>query len=125
MTFENIEQIVNDCIGLIQVDAQGLAQARERAAKFLTAQALLINYMREVETELGKHETVTELSHSQALRVTDGKNITERKAHVIENEAYRTELDKLKELEAKKSWLKAHIKVLENAHLMFRQFSRD
>ena len=125
MTFEQIEKLINECISLIKVDAQGLAEARDRAAKFLTAQALLVNYMREVETELGKHETVTEVAYSQALRETDGKNITEKKSHVIENPLYRKEKDQLSELEAKRNWLKTHIKVLENAHLMFRQFARD
>lgn len=125
MTLEQIEEIVNDCINHITLDAKGLAEARERAAKFLTAQAILANYMRLLEVELGKHETVTEVAYSQAIIETDGKNITEKKAHVIRNPLYQKERDKLMELEAQKNWLKTHMKVLENAHLMFRQFARE
>ena len=125
MTLEQIEIIVNDCIEKIKVDGKGLAEARERAAKFLTAQALLTNYMKTLEVEIGKHETVTELAYSQAITETDGKNITEKKTHVIRNPLYKNEREKLKELEAQRNWLKTHMKVLENAHLMFRQFARD
>lgn len=125
MTIDQVQQIVNDCVSLIKVDGKSLNEARERAAKFLTANALLANYMLELETELGKHETVTELAYSQAIRETDGKNITEKKSHVIDNPLYRKEQDQLKELEARKNWVKTQMKVLENAHLMFRQFARE
>ena len=125
MTLEQVQQIVNDCLTLITVDGKGLNEARERAAKFLTANALLANYMHELEVELGKHETVTELAFSQAIQESDGKNIAEKKAHVIQNPLYRKELEMLKELEARKNWVKTQMKVLENAHLMFRQFARD
>ena len=125
LTLAQVRDLVEKCIDLITVDAKGLAEAKERCAKFLTAQALMTNYMEVLEVEIGKHDAVTEAALSRAVSEADAKNVTEKKLLAQANPSYSRPKIKLSELKAQHTWLKTHMKIMENAHIMYRQYIRD
>jgi hypothetical protein len=125
MNFSQIKELIDEHIGLITVDAKAIAGARDRAAKFLVIQSVLATYMKDLDVEKAKFSSVVDMQYSQALRTTDGKTITEKKVHVAENAEYVKYKDSLAELDAQRDWVKTHIKIFDNAHLTFRQYSRD
>ena len=125
MTQEQVEQVVATCVGLIKVDAKGIAEAHDRTAKFLVAQTVLIDRLKAVEVEIGKHNAVVDMAYASAIKNAEGKDATARKAAAECEETYSKENVTLTELEANKSWLRAYIRVFENAHLTFRQYSKE
>lgn len=125
LTLAQVRDLIDRCIDLITVDAKGLAEAKDRCAKFLTAQALLTNYMEVLEVEIGKHDAVTEAALAQAIDEADVKGITEKKVKAQANPVYAQTKIKMLELKAQHNWLKTHMKILENAHIMYRQYIRD
>lgn len=125
MTLDQVREIIDQNIELITVDARGLAESRERAAKFLTVVAILANYLKDLEIEIGKYSATVEASFAQAMRESDGKNVTEKKAFAEENPLYSKNKVAMSQFDAQRNWIKTYMKIFENAHLMFRQYSRE
>lgn len=125
MNLSQIEQIIKNHVELITIDAKGLAEARERASKFLTITALLANYLRDLEIEIGKHSATVEASYAQSIKISDAKNITEKKVYAVEDPVYSRNKVTMDQLEAQRNWIKTYMRIFENAHLMFRQYSRE
>lgn len=125
MTKEDVLKIVEDHIDLIAVDAKGIAHAKERAATFLVCQSILSTYSRELKQKKAKLKTTVEAGYAMAIRASEGKNITEKKVNVALDKTYSKYREAFEDLEALEDWVKTHTKIFENAHLMFRQYSRD
>jgi len=121
----NLEQLVNETVGLITVTGESLNQARERAGRFLVVSAVLTTELRNLETQMVKTETAQDGSEAQAVLEGTGKNVTENKLHAKVNPLAIETKEQHKELEAKRNWLKLYIKIFENAHLMYRQLSKE
>ncbi len=122
---EEIIQAVQEHLDLIAVTSQGLAESKERAAKFLLIQAVLIEYLRQVDEELVKMSTLKEATYAQRIGKTPGKNITEKKINVAMDEEYSPVRESYGEWDALREWVKGHIKIFENAHILYRGFSRE
>lgn len=125
MNLQQIEELINENVGLITVDAKGLAEAGMRSAKFLVVCSILATYLKQLETELGKVDANTAAIFGQAVKNAIGKNITEKKTEAgMDPEVLKTAHLK-SALDAQRTWIKTHIKIFENAHVMYRQFSRE
>ena len=120
-----VSQIVNEHIELIVVDAKGLAEAKRRAAKFLVAQSILSTFLKTFEDDLARQSTLTEAQYAQGISVAEGKNVTEKKITMALYKDYTDAREFQEKLDSLKSWIKTHMKIFENAHLMFRQYSRE
>jgi hypothetical protein len=125
MEQSEIEDIVAEAVDLIAITAEGLADSRDRSAKFLVVQAILTTYLRQVNEELAKLSALRDAIFADSIRKTEGKNITEKKINVAENEKYAESLKKCEELESLREWVKGHVKIFENAHILYRGLSRD
>lgn len=125
MDFKQVEDFVDQHLDLIKVDAKSLAASRERAAQFLVAQAILANHVKSLEEARATLSSLVEARYANAIRITDGKNITEKKTFVAENAEYVEVREQLENLDAECNWTKTHMKIFENAHVLFRQFSKD
>lgn len=125
MNIEDIETLIADHLDLIVIDARGLLEARERAAKFLVAQAILARFLKDFENEKAKVVTMREASYSQCVRYAQGKNITEKKIEVDANPEYTFTREAVEKLDSIRDYIKTHMKIFDNAHLMFRQYSRE
>lgn len=125
MNDEALEQLIADTVGLIAVDAKGLAEGRARSGKFLVACAILTSALKVVETEMAKTETAQDATEAQVISELPGTKITEKKSQAKMNPEVISTKHKHAEMEAKRNWLKNYIKIFENAHLMYRQYSRE
>lgn len=120
-----IDEFISNHIDLITVDNRGLAQATERAAKFLVAQAVISSEIKNLEEQKAKIQTLNSTNYSLAIQGCDAKNITEKKM-LADTDANYTEVRELLEtIEANIGYLKTHIRIFENAHVLFRQQSKE
>lgn len=125
MDFTSIERIVNEHLDLVNVDAVALATGKERAGKFLVVQSILANYLKGLQDARAKVSTVVDASYAQAIRIAEGKNITEKKTMAECDKDYAQNREGLETLDSEVNWVKTHMEIFNNAHLMFRQYSRD
>jgi hypothetical protein len=124
-TFEEVSEAVDGCVDLITLTPEGLAASRERASQFLYVQAMLTSYLKEIDEELAKKTTLKEATFASVVSKVDGKSITEKKINVAKSEEYSSVRESLEELDALREWIKGHIKIFENAHILYRGFSRE
>lgn len=122
---DEIFEVVQDQLDLITVTAEGLASSKDRAARFLVVQATLIEYLRQVDEELAKRSTLKEATYANKISQVAGKNITEKKISIATDEEYSSVRESYEELEALREWVKGHIRIFENAHILYRGFSRE
>ena len=122
---DEIFEVVQGQLDLITVTSEGLAASKERAARFLVIQATLIEYLRQVDEELAKHSTLKEATYASKINKLDGKNITEKKINIATDVEYSSIRESYEDLEALREWVKGHIKLFENAHILYRGFSRE
>lgn len=122
---QQVAKIINDHLILITVDAKGLAEARARSAKFLVAQSILSTFLKTFEDDISRSSTIKDAQFAQGIASVDGKTITEKKANLALYQDYSNAREFNEKLGAFKDWIKTHMKIFENAHLMFRQYARD
>lgn len=125
MFFDNLEQQVSEHIALIAITDKSIAESKERSAKFLIIQAILLNSLREINRDLAKFGVLRDATYATAIRDIGGKNITEKKINVIENQDYAENKQKFEEIEALRDWIKGHIKIFENAHVLYRNLNKE
>jgi len=123
LSIEQIEEIVERGVQEIAVNAQSLADAGPRAGRFLTRVAVLTDFLRTLEEESPKHLTLVNAQYAQAIKMADGKNITEKKVEAEANPEYAAATERKGEHDAKHDWIKGYIKIFDNAHVMFRQYA--
>ena len=125
MNLEFIQKTIEDHLDLIEINAVALAQSRERAGKFLVVQAILTSYLKDLEEAQAKITTIREASYAQSIKMADGKNITEKKVEAEANPEYSSYREASERVAAEINWIKGHIKIFENAHILFRQSLRE
>lgn len=125
LTIEQIEGIVERGVEEIAVNAHALADAQPRAGRFLTRVAVLTNFLRSLEEDLPKHQTLVNAQYSVAIKQADGKNITEKKVEAEANPIYSGAVEAKSAIDAQRDWVKNYIKIFDNAHIMYRQYSRN
>jgi len=121
LTHDQIELKVAEHVSLIAITADGLAEGRERCAKFLVMIAILTDYLKQVDTDIAGVVTLKDAMYSQAIKGVSGKNVTEKKINVAENTDYTQIRQQYEEMQALHEWVKGHIKIFDHAHLMYRQ----
>lgn len=125
MTFEEVEQIVADHVGLIPMSAVALAQAKDRAAKFLVVQAILSNHLKTLRDAKPQASTMERASYAQCLMETTSKKVTENKIHVEANPKYTITREALELIDAEINWTKEHFEIFKDAHVLYRQNSKE
>ena len=125
MDFEEVKALVEEHVDLIAVDGRAMAEARERCAAFLTVVAVLTDFKREIEVDKIKINTLTEIAYSDAISFAEGKTITEKKIHMVNDSKYTEQRDCLAEMEALRDWVKKYISIFENAHVTYRQMAQE
>lgn len=123
MTNREITTFIDENMNLIVVNAKGIAEAQQRAGKFLLACSTLAHYLMGIEISLAKLRTLYEIAFANAIDVAGGKTITEKKVNAIKNVDYANAKEKYEIIEAQRAWIKTNIKIFENAHILFRQLS--
>lgn len=125
VNIEEIQKLVDDTVQKISVNKFSLANAKENASRFLVVNAILSNYLRDLEEEIPKVETLENAEYAQAYSQSPSKNVTDKKVYVNTVKTYSDAKEKKEKLEARRNWIKNYIKIFDHAHLMYRQYSRD
>lgn len=125
MTFDEIQKIVNDHLDLICMDATGLARAKDRAATFLVVQAILSNHLKALRDAKPMISTVEKATYAQAMMDTTSKKVTENKITAEANPTYSKSREALELIDSEISWTKEHFEIFGNAHVLFRQHSKE
>jgi len=125
MEFSDIETLVENGVDQISITSEGLASSRERAAQFLVIQATLTTYQKQVGEEVAKFSALRDATFADSIGKTEGKNVTEKKIKVAKDENYASAEKKCEELKSLQEWVKGHIKIFENAHILYRGLSRE
>lgn len=123
LTLEQLEKLVMDNVGLIEIDANAFSQARDRAARFLVIQAHLANHMKLLDDTKVKASTIEKAQYSQSLMSQSGKNVTENKINAEADPVYAASRESIELIDSEKDWVKRHYEIFGNAHVMFRQIS--
>lgn len=125
LTLEELEKLVMDHIGLIEVDKNAFGQARERAAIFLVIQAHLTNHIKLLDDTKVKASTIEKAQYAQSIMSGTGKNVTENKIHAEADPAYAASRESVELVDAERDWVKRHLEIFGNAHVMFRQIAAE
>jgi hypothetical protein len=123
--FSEVEKLVQSNLELIVVSPESYSEYKERAGNFLVIQAFLVTYLKDVVDELSKQESLKEAVYADAISEVEGKSITEKKINVAKKLEYVSIRESFDQLESVKEWIKGHIKIFENAHILYRGFSRE
>lgn len=124
-SFEQLQKIVHDHIDLIEISPQAIVQSKERAAKFLVIQALLSNHLKEIQDIKVKISTLEKATYAQAILGAGGKNITENKIVAEADPKYCEAREAMELVDSEVNWTKQHFDIFNNAHIMFRQYSKE
>tara|TARA_R110000868_G_C10973188_1_gene771539 strand:+ start:75773 stop:76144 length:372 start_codon:yes stop_codon:yes gene_type:complete len=122
---QGIKQFIDDHVEMIAVSAISLQNAKELSGKFLMAQALLTSFLKDFEDDKTKLMTMKEVNYATAIKVAEGKTITEKKVSVNLDVTYTSSREALEQIENIRDYIKTHMKIFENAHLMYRQYGRE
>lgn len=120
-----IEELVEAALEDVLVTPEGLSMSRERAAKFLIVQATLTDYLRQIDEELVQNSALRDATFSDAIGKVKGANVTEKKINVSKDDGFMDAKKLCEKLEAEREWIRGHIKIFENAHLLYRSMSRE
>ena len=122
-TDSQLRNWISDHIKLLEIDAHALAASKERMGKFLIAGSVLSTILREVDIDLAKAEALKDSVEAKVIDELPGQKITEKKTMAKADPEFQKATLEFKNLTSKRSWLSVHIKLFENAHIMFRQLS--
>lgn len=125
MTRDEVNEFVENGVTEIAINAQSLVDAKPRAGRMLSRVAALTYYLRQLEEELPKLQTLVNAKYALAIQQASGKNITEKKVEAEANPEYTNAVEQKAELDAQRDWTKNFIKIFDNAHIMYRQFCRE
>ena len=125
MKFEELKELIDEHIDLILLDAKALKEAQDRATRFLVVVSVLSNYRLDLEKKKTKLITLREAHFSQALGRSEAKNVTEKKMEAESDPKYTGQREAVEEIDSEISWVKCHIEIFNNAHITYRQLSKE
>ena len=134
MTYDEIKQKIDEHIKLIEIGKSGFAESNERASKFLIIQAILGDYLYDVDMEIVKLKTIKDASFCQAVSevpmvdaagVKLKTTVTEKKTLVNGNKVYTDNREACEQMEALQNWIKGYMKIFSDAHVHYRQMARS
>lgn len=123
LSIEDLQRLVSEHIGLVEINKNAFQEARERAAKFLVIQAHLANHLKEIDDIKVKASTLEKAQYAQSLMSQTGKNITENKILAEADPKYANSRESVELVDSEINWTKKHYEIFGNAHVMFRQIS--
>lgn len=125
MSFEQIETYVGNHIDLIEITPAAIVDSKSRSAKFLVIQALLSNHLKALQDAKVKVSTSEKATYAQAILGASGKNVTENKIMAEANPRYAEQREAMEMIDSEVNWTKQHFDIFNNAHIMFRQYSKE
>lgn len=125
MSLQQVEEAIERGVAEIAVNTHSLSDAQPRAGRFLTRVAVLTDFLRTLEEDLPKHGTLVKAQYHAAINMATGKGITEKKVEAEANPIYAKAVEDEASVNALRDWVKTYIKIFDNAHIMYRQYSRN
>lgn len=121
----DLEERIAKTMELVKLTQKGLGEASERASEFLIIQALIANEIRETSEDLAKLYTIESGTLHDCVSKSSAKGVTEKKMEAARNPKYTNARESKEVCDAKITWLKTYLKIFDNAHITYRQHSKD
>ena len=118
-----LRNFVTEIVSLIEVDGAALAASKERMGRFLIAASVLATTLREIDIDLARLSALKDATEAQVISAMPGQKITEKKLASKMNEEVKAANVNYDIMSAKRQWINTHLKIFENAHIMFRQLT--
>lgn len=99
--------------------------AEDRATKFLVISSKLVNAKFFASEDKIKALSITKSIFAQVTKEAEGKNVTEKKLNAEANPDYQEAREYLEKIESKVDFLKAYISIFSDAHVFYRQLSKE
>lgn len=125
MNIQQIKQLIDEHVEKIAVNSKSLANARQLAGEFLIAQSVLATFLKDFDDDKSKLMTMEKATYAQTVKSVEGKNVTEKKINVEADPTYANSREAVEKLDHLRDYIRTHMKIFENAHLLFRQFSKE
>lgn len=127
MNHEELKTKIDDHIDLIAFSAKGLAEAKDRATKFLIISGLLLNRQKELKVAIAQLQTLANAEYYTALSGAEGGTgkAAIQKAQAEANPKYAAAREALEEAQAEEKWVSGYLEIFSNAHVTYRQYSKD
>lgn len=125
MNEEQLRQKISEGLELIKYTKRSLQEAPERTTQFLITVAVLADAKRAAEEDKAKLSTLVNATYAQAMGRSNAKQVTEKKAEAENDSSYSDTRESLEQCESKISWLRTYIDIFNNAHITYRQFSKE
>lgn len=119
------EQIANWNKMLPSGNAVTQVEAERRASQFLVASAHLAEWIHIIKESKIKADSIKIATYSEQMKKSESKLVTEKKAEAEASEAYITVREEFEYLENDVSYLRTYLELYGNAHVFYRQISKD
>ncbi len=124
MDFEDIQKLISDHIEMLPAKNVKIHEAEELAPKFLALLHSIVTVKLSVEEQKIGYQTLIDVVYKDCMGEAAGKTITEKKISAVAMKDYRESREALELAEARIDFLKANMKIFENAHIFYRQISK-
>lgn len=116
---------IQDHLELIKFSTRSLQEAQQRTTAFLIMVAILADERRDTEELKAQLSTLNSATYARAMSSSAAKQVTAAKAEAENNGDYTEAREALESCEAKIAWLKTYIDIFSQAHVTYRQFSKE
>lgn len=125
MSEESLRTKVKEGLELIKYSTRAMNEAPDRSTQFLIMVALLTDERRSCEEDKSKLDTLVAASYAQAMGRSVLKGVTEKKIEAEQDTSYTDIREAQENCAAKMTWIKTYIEIFNNAHITYRQFSKE
>lgn len=126
MLSEEVRSLIEEGLKIVGRD-KGVSQfeAEERASSLLIVAAELLKQKYNLENKAVKTSSIQKVSFSKSIHEATGANVTEKKLKAESNPVYIKDREESEELDNDVTYLKAIIELFKDAHIMWRQISKN
>ena len=123
--FDSVKQYVESAIQLLPLSGNvKIHEAEDLAPKFLVACQVLTSSRLSLQEQKIEAISVKDVIYRDSLLKAVGKTITEKKIDAEANKQFRDIRELTEILDARIDYVKANYKILENAHIFYRQLAK-
>jgi hypothetical protein len=121
-----IKHYIQQFVALLPVGTSvSYTEAERRASEFLVASATLVDWKHVLSGEKIKLLSVQTVVYAEQMGKGTAKTVTENKLTAEASSEYTKAREELEAIDNDISYLKAYLELFNNAHLFYRQLSKE
>lgn len=124
MDFQDIQKLISEHIEMLPSKNVKIHEAEELAPKFLALSHNILTVKLSLDEQKIGFQTLIDVVEADCVNEAPGKTVTEKKMNAKAMKDYREAREALELSGARIDFLKANLKIFENAHIFYRQISK-